>query len=348
MFIYIINLASIIIYALLANFFKHFEKVIYFIIGLQLFFISALRNTNVGTDLPVYLFHMYRVNNLSWNELDSINFEYGYVLLTKIISSIYCDEMFYIMITSAIIVIGFMRYTLAFSKMPWLSIFLLIALGNYTHSFNIIRQYIAIVIVLSSIKYIYEKKLLPFVLIVLIATMIHISALVFLILYPISRIKINSIYLTIIGLATFLVFLFKKELVNFIFAMYQGRTELNVVSGEGQGMLVLLSFVTICGLFFKDNVLKKDDKLAIFYHMMIISIPLQVLSLEFSLFVRVVTYFSIAMIIMIPNVIASFQSIYERIIAIMIVCFFTSVYFYVLVLTGNNTSNIIPYMFIWE
>ena len=129
----------------------------------------------------------------SLKELMDFRFEIGYVLLVKAISLLTNNPNYMFVIISFITLFGICVFVYKYSSIKWMSILLFISLGFYYTSFNMIRQFIAIAIVMLSYKYLIEKNFLKFFMIVLCASLFHMSALIFIPFYFISRCNFNII-----------------------------------------------------------------------------------------------------------------------------------------------------------
>ncbi|OMC67807.1 hypothetical protein BK121_16825 [Paenibacillus odorifer] len=85
-------------------------------------------------------------------------------------------------------------------------IFFFILSGQLFVAFNLVRQTIAALIIMYSLKYIYEKKIIKYILGVVIASMFHTTALIFLLFYFIKNVNLNFkrvLILTIIGISLY-------------------------------------------------------------------------------------------------------------------------------------------------
>lgn len=124
-------------------------------------------------------------------------YDYGYVFFHTIIKSLNGDLMtvyfFTCLISVIVYFITFKEYT-SYIFIAWYFLF-----ARYFEVQNIvqIRQGLACAFMLLSLKFVYEKKLIPFIIIILIGATIHKSLLVALLIYPISKINWNKIKVTL-------------------------------------------------------------------------------------------------------------------------------------------------------
>ncbi len=354
MTIYILSLVSILLFVL---FIKSIpislnkqEKVLSIIIGIQLFFIAAFRNDSVGGDLVGYFSAYNVINATPWSGIfSSIRFEYGYVLLNKLCSLISDDTRVLLIVTSFIIVLGYVYYIYKNSRIVWLSFFLLICLGYYVSSLSMLRQSLAIVVLLNGIQFVEKKSFFKFLWCVVLASFFHLTAAIFIILYPISKLKISWGYFIVVFIITILLSqILGRFLIMYLIDRYFVGYEGKIISGEGYSMLLLLLTVTCLGMSVRRKYIGVDNrKMNVYFHIMILACCMQLLSLQFSLFARIVLYFSTTMIVFIPNVIRSVPIRELRLIGLTLICALTT-YYFIFIILGRNTSGILPYSFMWN
>lgn len=296
----------------LAFFFQIFsidikKRNLYFcmIVGLLLTILSSVRDVRVGVDLAYYIPEFTHIGKISWQRAMTLGWEKGYTVYNKLLYYLSSDKYMLIACTSVIVMGGYIRYIHRYSKCPWLSFFLFITLGFYASTFNLLRQMMAMVIVMYSLRYVEERNFVKFVVGVLLAALLfHHSAVSVLLLYPLMRIKIN--FTNFIGLSLIIFVFFyitgKYILLLFINNIYEAYSLKQEVA-TGVNMMILLFIVTFMAIAFSD---KKENDLHL--HMMVAACALQFLSLDFSMMARVVVYFSVAMIIIIPNTIEEMQA----------------------------------------
>lgn len=146
-----------------------------------------------SADYGVYqMYFNYASSNFEYKYDPEDIYDYGYVFFHTIIKSLNGDLMtvyFCTALMSLIVYfITFRKYTL-YIFIAWFFLF-----ARYFEVQNIIqiRQGLACAFMLLSLKFVYEKKLIPFIIIILIGATIHKSLLVALLIYPISKINWNK------------------------------------------------------------------------------------------------------------------------------------------------------------
>lgn len=352
MAIYLLNLFSIPFYAFfLRCVFLTEEKQrkwLCWIVGIQLFLTAALRHVMVGGDLENYIPAFKYIGELPWKEIFAYPWEYGYVLLNKILYTFSTNERWLLVVAGFLIVLGYMRFIMQYSRECWLSLFIFIAFGYYCSSLSMLRQSIAIVCVLNSIQYVIDRDFRKFLGWVILGAFFHITALVFMLLYLFSRFRPTMAYFVVFLMASslFSIFVGRFVLNSFVkhyFMVYEGK----VVSEGGYSMLILLLLITFLGVWIQGKVGCDGKKINVFTHMMILACGLQFLSLYFSLFARVVLYFQVGMIVFIPELFSFLKGKMVRGVGkwSVICCL---LYYFIVVYLSNNSSGIYPYKFLWE
>lgn len=353
---YLYNLFSIIIismfiYALPIN--KSKQNIL---LGILLFFqftiIAVLRHEYVGADLITYIEYFNYVSSSVITDFERkiMSFEIGYVLLNKIVSYFTSDSRILIIIIDSFIYISFCRFIVKYSKIPWLSFFMFVALGYYSHIYNIQRQFIAIAILTYSIHYALNKQFFKFILLVLLSMSIHKTAIVFLLIYPIVKIEFNiqTIIILFICICLFM-YTFANVILQYFMKLLEYEAYSDVmVEDTGYGMLILLLIVVIASYALCAKYKKSNKIINLFFNILVVSLFLQVLAIKFNLFGRVVMYFAVYMIILIPNAISLIKSRDVRNVSSVIVGIFVTLYFFRYIVIENVGSGIMPYRFFWE
>ena len=157
------------------------DPVLSFVLAAMLIVVAGLR-FRVGTDYMAY----YRTRVTDWKTVWDylIHFrEPGIRLLSKISTMIADDGAVLIFISSVIIIGIYSLMIYRYSPLYLISMLLFAFLGDWTGSFNGIRQYLAAAIVFAGHRYILERKFIPYLLTVLLAMLFHRTAAVMILPY---------------------------------------------------------------------------------------------------------------------------------------------------------------------
>lgn len=263
----------------------------------------GLRANHVGLDMGNYKSFFIKTTNSSFFYLfEHIEFEIGFKMYTKIITLFSRSYSVFIFITAILSMWGVYEFIKENSKNYSASIFIFLTFNYYIYLFCLLRQVLAISFLLLSIKYVKKQKFLFFLPYVLLATAFHKSAIIFLIVYYLPKLKLNKKKITYFCLASFLLFLFKRPIIHIVTVLFYNRyLHFRDTSGQGYTMFFFLLSVLLGIIYlFKDfDIQKKENKILI--GMLMICIPLQILATTQGLIARLVLYFSHCLIVLIPN-----------------------------------------------
>ena len=147
----------------------------YILAALSFFVVSAIRY-NVGVDyFYTYAPHYFKLGH----GLDAHHIEIGYMVIEKFCLLFTKDYQLLFAVTSAII-IGLTFYTIyKESPYPALSVAIYFLIGYFFHSLNIMREYLAISVLLFSYKYLIKKNYIKWIISVIIAFLLHSTSLIF-------------------------------------------------------------------------------------------------------------------------------------------------------------------------
>ena len=160
---------------------KSFEKQICMIVAFALIIIATFRSNSVGTDMGrySYIYYYYR-----YEELDLF-----FSLLFKI-SDVLGLSFSAINFVTAILIYSCVCFVICkYSPNVLISIVLYLTLGLYARSLNMIRQMLAAALLMMTVSSLKEGNFIKFLFWVLLASLCHISAIIFLVVYPLRKVK---------------------------------------------------------------------------------------------------------------------------------------------------------------
>ncbi len=281
-----------------------------FISMFVMFVILALRHKNTGTDTATYINAFERFSKYSFTDIIRIFFngdqkDPTYYFTGWVFSRLTKEPQLWLAFLSAIfcLVIGIL--IAKESKAPSLSIVILITLGFFGFSMTGLRQTVAMCILILSYEFIKRKKPIQFILLVLFASLYHNTALVFLIAYPVSHMKLGK-YHFFAAIITFVIFiLFKNQLRNFLGNIlqeerYQGYWADEVSTLTLSGFIIQVCIFTYTVFYYKKAIQNNPD-IIVMYNMAFIGLMFQLFSSFIAEFFRISMYFSVFNIILIPE-----------------------------------------------
>lgn len=326
---------------------KKNKKFYIFIVYGMLILVGALRNYTVGTDTAQYTSSYKIIKYISFSEYSKLRFEFGFFALCKILNYISESPQILLIITSFIIygTIGWFVYRN--SQDIVMSSILFVTLNYYGIYLSAMRQAIAIALVLISLKYLYQRKYVRYVLGVIAASLFHQTAIIMLILILFRNMKFKTKYLYIIIGVAALSFCFANklfELVAKVFAIYEsysksGFFESNYFAALLNSLVSLVVLVTgiLCGY------LSQNEDYSLNAFVMSISFIFYVISMKISIFSRATIYFSIFTILWLPNTVSTIKNSKQRVLIKYCILIFSLMYWIVIAKYRPEWHGVVPY-----
>lgn len=314
---------------------------------LILWLIQALRSVNTGTDLRSYLPFFSMSSRMSVGEYyPNTNMEWGYQIYNELISHyISTDPTVFLAITAFIAIAPIAYIIYKYSEAPSLSFIIFASLIIYLFDFSGLRQAMAIGITAFSFTYIVKRKVIPSICLVLLASTLHISAILFVIAYPLANYcnLTPKKYAIISAIAVVAIMSLKSIAAYFIELVFGGDKYMGYIEHDSKGAYMLLIMLSLFFLFtFLSN--RKENNLirSIVY----IGILTQSLGLISDAATRMGYYFYLYFCLALPETSSDIPQTKSRnIINIGIAAFMVFFFFYT---TGDGTMGVVPYKFFWE
>ena len=319
MAIYILCFLTLPIYDVLIRDKRKFVTVV----TVQLFLVLALRDPTLGMDLVNYSGGYNYISSLGFTDLLSrlrlistaelvfpYEYESGYVVLNWILGKLGISFHAFLVLHAAFIMTSFGIFIYRYSRLPWLGFSMLIAFSYFEYSFGILRQLLAIAILLYAVPYIENKKPIKFFLLVLLAFFFHRTAIVFAVLYLARYVKVTKIvYLVNAAIWAILIvvtpFLFNVVLKKIL--LFLGKQSYTGISFEWSHMTTLLLLFAALAFFTLDFSTMENKRSSIFCWGFLLTMPFQILAMSNAVFGRMILYYMVFGILLIPNIMAGYK-----------------------------------------
>lgn len=302
------------------------KKIYLFLVFVQLFILHAFLDPFTMEDLPGYCntYSYFGENPFLYSTTVGyvgVKMEPGWIFLCKCLYFLSHDYRLLLIVDSLIIVGCYIITIKRYSVIAYISVFLFLC-TTFNQSLFVLRQHTAMAICLLTVPYIIERKLKYFLLLVLIASSIHQTAIIFLPIYFAYHFNLNKyfwIYYIIILLVGSIIApqIFSWAFSNLWYSSYEDR----------EGANLTLFFIQLCGFIlylfsigFKTKEIKTIEK--VFVIMACFGLLLSFIGVGFSPTNRLVKYFTISEIWLIPFAIKKFNSFRVVIVIIIIVMYF--------------------------
>lgn len=350
---YFINIFLLIAFAIIISNnrdLKNRNKLFVVFATLNWIVLSGLRHISIGADTLAYFNSYNRTLWTSWDDLfnnfveiiihgsEELGKDPGYYLFVKITQLVTHNYQIFLIIIALIFTVPLGVWIYRNSKNPFISFLIYSVLFYSFFSITGHRQTIATsIVVLIGYKYIKERRLLPFILLTFIAFAIHKSALVFFPFYFLANKKVTKKYLiTTLSIFPLLMFfrvplaLFFQDLSGYEYGIYEGAGTVNFT--------ILLLLVVIVGLWKSKKILTNNPQATHFFNALIISVLTTPLTWVNPDAMRVVQYYSIFLMLLVPEIINSFKKDERPMV------YFVVIGLLVMLLVRSNPQ----YMFFWQ
>gem|GEM_PF-3556432 len=317
---------------------------LYFIAGMFLWIISAFRY-GVGTDFFTYY------NSINQLDIKNVkNFEYVFYFIKVFSKNIADNGQFFIALIAFLTIFYLCLAIYKLSPYPEMSIMVFLGLGHYFSSFNGIRQYLAISLILYALSLFYSGKKKSSILFLILPVFIHFSSIIFVVFFALITLikKRKVIYYPFIFLTIFISLLFylKPNLFyNYIFILgYEVYLETKYIVTGSNIIWVIIEiciFLFYCAFNYHSKSFYNENILYLSIPFSLLSIAFTFLGLQGLIFNRIATYFNIFHIIFIPLTVENIRDTHLRRIVyalILIVSFMGMILF-----LGRNLSEVVPY-----
>lgn len=302
--------------------------------------------------LVVFLFLAFRYNN-GWDYMQYFYTITNYTetnIVTRgeylnnllIILSRYLNSpIYYFLINAAIQIFGLSFVCLKYSQNFWLSFLLYISYPLfYLNSFSVVRMMTAVVIIFIGYHFLRQKKIGKFLLIIVIASGFHMSALMALCFIPVTLLVFNRKIIFFLGISSFfLINLISFVVTNFfpVYQVYLNRSE----SIEGTKAIFILLAIAILAFF---NIERFQNNLS--FKLFIVGLIIYISFFGYgTISHRLSLYGTIFSILVVPDLVEKILFKYRLMLLILYIpiCFFM---FYYSLQLGSQTF--IPYNFFFR
>lgn len=320
------------------------NKWLVFAVMTSMVLVAGLQN-NIGD--TYYYMHSYNITQFN---LETIKFEgdFGFNLYQMVLQSISSDPQLLIfttaLFTHVLIIVVFYNYVKLFE----LSVYLFIASGLYTVSMNGIRQFLASAIIFAGTKYLIEGNFKRFVIIVLFASTIHTSAIIFLPIYFVVRMRAWSKPTFILIACAVLLIVAYNEFSDLLFTTIEGSQYGHYKDFEEGGsswMRVLVYSIPLVIAYFGREKLKRilpgSD---VFVNLTVLNAIIVLIATQNWIFARFSIYFGLYNVVLIAWLTFLFRKKDQKLIYYAIILFYFIYFYYEQVISlglryGSNYLN---------
>lgn len=228
-----------------------------------LFCVSAFRY-EVTYDYAEYanFFNKLLVEN-DYGVLSADMSEKGFLFFTRLLTHISFDYQILFIVSALLTVSAIMLYIYRYSALPFVSVGFFLTTGMFFNSMQFIRQYIAAIIIMLALRLIMKKQLLAYIILILLASAFHISALLVLPLYFLQRIRLNTAWLvgtlTAGGIAYAFSFQLLELITSRVYTTYKIATDYEILNGISPAYAIPYLVIFIFAFALRKKLVEADS-----------------------------------------------------------------------------------------
>lgn len=316
-----------------------------------LILVLGLRHPSMGVDLQYgkvdgYLWSFETIPKYSWHELLQLggwrNYEWGYIFYNKILSYISTSDQWLLLVSAGISLLPLAALFARKSRDIEFSYIIYMGLPCFLLPFSGLRQAIAIGICVLATPSICDKNWKRFLIIVLIATLFHSSAVIYLLAYPLYYLRLPKDYQLLMVPLLLVIYMARYP----IFSVASKLFKKNAVPDDNGAFALFLVFIMI--FIFCQVYCRSDDESSIgFMNIFYFACICQCFGGVFDIAMRLGYYFMPSLAVALPNILVTIPNQRDRrLLQYTIFAIFVIYGLYALSVDSWQMSN--PYHFFWE
>lgn len=321
------------------------NKVLLFGIFMILFSLSALR-VGIGNDYWTYRFNFITIAEGETPVSYEIGFKFTVLLMQRLFGLDNYRTTFALM---AFVTCAFSLKAM-YDTADWFAytLFIFMANGFYFMSFSTVRYYFALAVCIYSMKYVFSKKYVPFVLWVLFAALFHKTALLVIPAYIVAYyLKWTKKTIWMIPTASAILFLGKKVirwLLFKIYPFYEGDAILDAQEVSYVNIAKCFAILIMCLILYKETI-KDNPKAEMLFNLNLFALLLYTFGSYVPELSRICYYMVIGQIFLIPMVLLGIKDRKKKIFWMTSVSLAYVLYFIVFLIRGRSDYvMILPYL----
>ncbi len=331
------------------------KKIFIIITFILLFCVSGFRDKNIGVDTLQYYNAFKKISLLDISKFNVVRYEYGFTFLCWILSKISNKPQILLIVTSFFVNYSILKFIYKYSNNVFVSILIYILLNFYFSYMNIMRQAIAISIVLFGYDFIIKNKNIKFILTCLFASLFHESALLAILLLIPNYFRFNKKMLFCVFVFVIIAFFYGERFFVFL-ANYSSRlleyvnSKYNVSNYFGALLDALVYVLTyIFGIINIENNsnplsdMKDIKEKNVVLGILGMACIFQSLVIKVSIFNRFSPYFTIFIILWVPYTIEKITNKKRKVLYYLILLFIFFLYWLIIMLFRPQWYGVVPY-----
>lgn len=319
-----------------------------FVCGIIMALMIGLRHPLNGSgDTYRYCQNWIQMRGVDYNNLvptlNKIDFEKGYLIMVWLLTRIFYHPQWLLVLTGIFFAVTICFFVKNSCESSPLALMTFNALGLFAFMVQGLRQSIAMCLCLWALDCLKRKKWVKTILLILLASTFHASALVFFIVFPLSKLKINlkSFVMVLVGATVAVVLLpYLFELVNLWVNDDYGVGQ----GAESGGVVAILIYVVIIvfGLLFGN---KSEKFFPLYIYLTLVAVICMIMRNTVSTIVeRIAHYFAFGQMAVLAHSTKRFSDRTTKVLMCIIIAFLL----FGVAIYKTSYSILIPYEFFWN
>ena len=231
--------------------------------------------------------------------------EFGFSFLNFAISRFTGDVHVFMAVAATILVLLAAIAIYRDCSIPWVGMFIFVSFHFFGNSMSFIRQSFAIGIFLFAIRYLKEKRFVPYLLIVLLAATFHKSILLLIPFYFLAQVPICWKTLAVYGTGTILIMAFFwpifEFITQFVYQFYATEEGLYFLRGRDWQTAFIPVSLAVVALLLKGRLLRQNPQNGALVHLAVCTGLLFILTCQHYIFQRIGNIFFAGAIFFAPR-----------------------------------------------
>lgn len=277
--------------------------------------VAAFRYTPEYADYGNYAVEYIRANRMTWAEVRESKSPAMFAV-SKVANYITDEPQMFFIITGCFIAFVVLRLVLKYSSNIYISVTAFWGLLYWNTSINIVRQYMAVAIIIIAYDIIIKEKLkfidyVKIVLLLMLAALFHNSALLMIFGIFIFRLRIQQ---TSIGIfKSIIVYVLLSVLISYGYSFVYNIYGIDDTYGRESASifgLVVPAFICLSAWLYRREIIARDNRNQYLINASLVTLILTLISVFGMLIVqRLAIYFSIFSILLLPEI---FRSLFKK------------------------------------
>ncbi len=297
---------------------KKAMSILYIIMVGVLLLFSINRSITSAVDLPQYQWGFgYIKQHDIVTSIKVLGWEPGYIIYSKLIALLNFDFHQFLMITSVFVFLPIFTKFYQYSLLPCFSLVIFLGLGYYNAGNGILRIWMAISILSLSYRYILNRDVKKFLIVIVVAAFFHRTAVAFIPAYFIATRMLTNNMILISVFFSLLLGVFSKPIIVFLEKFARNTYDYGYYGGVNM-MILLVICSLLASYIFKKQInfkftsslskkLIKKNNIAIinrmFLNFLLFAMVIQPIAFVYSNWARIVDFYAMSFVIVIPNMI---------------------------------------------